>query len=1201
MALRCERCPVLLEPRATGWLVCPRCDLQRVDPAAEAIELEREDGTGSLRIPLPSKFRQEYKLEKLLGRGGMGAVFLAQQLSVQRPVALKVILDLQDQDQVRRFRREARILAQLEHGAVVRVYDTGAIGACPYLAMELVNGGSLRDRMREGEAMELADVLDLLLPVLSGVDYCHGQAVVHRDLKPDNILLTEGGEPRIADFGLATCRDMSTRLTAAQSFVGTPHYVAPEQVSGREGSGTADIYALGVILFEMLAGRRPFGGTVPEVLQQHLYATPPRLAHIRRDLPPEVDRVVQRCLAKEPADRFARASVLAFELARAAGRGRSALEVRYAHVSRGAASLPPRGRPALAAAAAGLTGLALVAALALTHRVKSPDFELVSPSGPPATSATTRGTHGGARGSPGTPSARRTAERGASDPSSGLSGGASGARSGSSGGASGVDSGSPGSSAADPGSSGSSGAVSGASGIDSGSGASVGGGGSVVGEVDSRGRVAGAARRSGDGAGGAGGADEAPRFGSHRWVQPMPTATDVSADGRWVAARSGTRDNALLRNAHSGEVVAEVGLPGDQVAAVRFTPDGNGLGLFFASGRLAVVRASSDPGEPRVTTPPLPGTVTARTSFALSATAGGAWLGAVLEGDSVCVVGTKPWEARRLRPTLTPHPHARVEADAATGRVACLDGKAVLRIWDAASGAIFFEGRLPGLTAVTPWAWSAATGRIAFPVSGSDLGWQEVRLCRIGDPGPPELLKPEGSLASVIDSLGFSADGAWVVLGSQSFMARDHLEWWRVDRAPKRTALHMLYTALEGVRVSPDARWTLASYKARRMVLVGREDPDPLPQLNVDVGHEGPISALSLEMRGAELELVSAAADETVRRWVVATGRALASASGTDRPAVGVRLCPCGQRAVLTGPDGGLLLAGRERTIKSLAVPAAFALLATAPSRSGASCTHPLLVLDRTGHAMRCEPGASGPARALAPAVFAPSGAPGGSRAPAPASASVAPGAPAGAEIAGLDDPLAKPGRVVAAPGGEGWLVEVTANAAGVHRKPPYATSRKPVMTRDEWLPESVVWWFVPPGAAVREVTPGDGALLALGFGPGPGEHQEVVVPPAGAATRLRAVRLVRRADGTRIRKDALPELPCPTTCGALSPDGALLFAAGDDAVLRVLEGGADHWRVAARLAARASAMAFDAAGRHLAVGTWEGTLAVIEVDAREE
>lgn len=266
-------------------------------------------------MAIPEKINR-YEIKGELGRGGMATVYEAYDPRFQRPVAVKVLPKefLHDPEFKARFTREARTIAALEHPAIVPVYDFGEHEDQPFLVMRLMNGGSLTDRLEQGP-IPIEDAAEILKRVGSALDRAHSQGIIHRDLKPGNILFDHYGDAFLADFGIARIVASSSQLTASGSLVGTPSYMSPEQVYGdKELDGRADIYALGVILYQMLTGEIPYEADTPaRMMMAHVMNPVPQLTDKRPDLAP-CDQVITKAMAKEREERYATASDLTTDL-----------------------------------------------------------------------------------------------------------------------------------------------------------------------------------------------------------------------------------------------------------------------------------------------------------------------------------------------------------------------------------------------------------------------------------------------------------------------------------------------------------------------------------------------------------------------------------------------------------------------------------------------------------------------------------------------------------------------------------------------------------------------------------------------------------------------------------------------------------------------------------------------------------------------
>lgn len=257
-----------------------------------------------------------YQLIRRIATGGMGAVWEAEDTVLHRRVAVKMLSDaLAAQPRfARRFQREAQAAAGLSHPAVANVYDYGENGGAPFIVMELVDGETLADRIHREGRLPPEDAVRISTAVAAALQAAHDAGLVHRDVKPGNIMLTPSGDVRVLDFGIAAAA--GAPLTTTGAVMGTATYLSPEQARGEPAGPASDVYSLGVTLYEMLAGRPPFVGEHPVgVAAQHLDQPPPSLADAAPGVPAHIGQAVERALAKRPADRPASAAAFAAMLA----------------------------------------------------------------------------------------------------------------------------------------------------------------------------------------------------------------------------------------------------------------------------------------------------------------------------------------------------------------------------------------------------------------------------------------------------------------------------------------------------------------------------------------------------------------------------------------------------------------------------------------------------------------------------------------------------------------------------------------------------------------------------------------------------------------------------------------------------------------------------------------------------------------------
>lgn len=265
-----------------------------------------------------------YTIQSLLGQGGMASVYRARQENLDRDVAVKVLPPwfAADRSFVERFNQEARLVARLSHPNIVTVHDANEHNGHLYIVMQLVDSGTLKHRLdqlqAQGKTLDVSEASRIFTQLASALSYAHDKGIIHRDIKPVNVLMDRSGRPILSDFGIAKALEDTKALTRHGAGVGTPEYMSPEQCRGVAVDGRADIYALGVMLFEALTGRLPFqGDNYPALAHSHVYETPPHPSAINPTIDPTIAQVILTALEKHPAQRYQRASDMAEALERA--------------------------------------------------------------------------------------------------------------------------------------------------------------------------------------------------------------------------------------------------------------------------------------------------------------------------------------------------------------------------------------------------------------------------------------------------------------------------------------------------------------------------------------------------------------------------------------------------------------------------------------------------------------------------------------------------------------------------------------------------------------------------------------------------------------------------------------------------------------------------------------------------------------------
>jgi eukaryotic-like serine/threonine-protein kinase len=275
------------------------------------------DVLGNGRSVAGERVADRYELEELVGSGGMSSVYRARDTLLERHVALKILHAhyTGDDEYVERFRREARAVARLSHPNIVTVIDRGEDGGRQFIVFEYVDGENLKELVTRSGPLSVRRALELGVEIARGLAFAHDHGLVHRDVKPQNVLLNGDGEAKVTDFGIARSLDVEHGMTQTGTVLGTSNYIAPEQASGSRISPQTDVYSLGVVLFELLTGDVPFPGeNFVAVAMKHINEPPPNLLELRPDVPLRLAVAIDRALAKDPAARFPTMADFAAEL-----------------------------------------------------------------------------------------------------------------------------------------------------------------------------------------------------------------------------------------------------------------------------------------------------------------------------------------------------------------------------------------------------------------------------------------------------------------------------------------------------------------------------------------------------------------------------------------------------------------------------------------------------------------------------------------------------------------------------------------------------------------------------------------------------------------------------------------------------------------------------------------------------------------------
>ena len=259
-------------------------------------------------------FNGRYEIGEMIGTGGMADVFIAEDIRLHRKVAVKILRsDLaRDPSFVSRFKKEAMAAGGLTNAGIVAVYDSGEDGGESYIVMELVNGFTLRELLQQNTSIPVKEAVDIIVEILEALDYSHSKGIIHRDIKPGNIMITNTGQVKVMDFGIARALDdVGATMTNTWSVVGTAQYLSPEQATGESADARSDIYSLGCLMYELLVGRPPFIGDTPvSIAFQHVSAPLVAPSEINPDIDPHLETIIKVALCKDPNDRYQDASAM---------------------------------------------------------------------------------------------------------------------------------------------------------------------------------------------------------------------------------------------------------------------------------------------------------------------------------------------------------------------------------------------------------------------------------------------------------------------------------------------------------------------------------------------------------------------------------------------------------------------------------------------------------------------------------------------------------------------------------------------------------------------------------------------------------------------------------------------------------------------------------------------------------------------------
>src|SRR5271156_5224340 len=327
--MNCPHCSTVNPDYAES---CSRCGTPM--PVGEAVTVVMMDAA---TLAPGSDFGPRYRIEALLGQGGMGRVYKAYDKDIDRTVAIKVVREgfVGNEDSLKRFKQELDLASKISHKHILRIHDMGSVGETRFISMAYVDGQDLHQIIKDNPQMTIERVVHFARQLAEALAAAHAEGVVHRDLKPQNILVDKNDQIYVCDFGLAkSFEEGAIGMTRTGAFLGTPRYMSPEQVEGKPADGRADLYAFGLILYEMVVGDVPFTGESPlKVMYQRIQEKPKSPNVLRPDLPNWLVKIILRCLERDPNDRYPDAfEILADLQGGQSGSGVSRVGVRLQHL-----------------------------------------------------------------------------------------------------------------------------------------------------------------------------------------------------------------------------------------------------------------------------------------------------------------------------------------------------------------------------------------------------------------------------------------------------------------------------------------------------------------------------------------------------------------------------------------------------------------------------------------------------------------------------------------------------------------------------------------------------------------------------------------------------------------------------------------------------------------------------------------------------